>query len=255
MVHFRLHPGYVRAVSTPEDFELGIPCTFEGLMRGDGLDDGPKDPAGVWIAVRGGGLPVPVVVRIDQTRDGRFMVTGLLIGLDERREVTWTTLRQIKPATILSNIFAGWDPRIPEKALSEALERPDFSWDEPTIEEFADPNLPLNLARPDPPGPDEIEQAAKWSREWPRALRAYELWRQTRPDERASPAEEVTRARASVATNLTEFAGAYRRNYAVNPRRATTATAEELHISRATAIRRIAECRDIGLLAAQDHES
>ena len=87
-----------------------------------------------------------------------------------------------------------------------------------------------------------------------RALNAQTIWQMTggsRPD---SEVTEVTRPRASVATNLTEFADAYKRNYAANPRRATTATARELHISRATAIRRIAECREIGLIPPKEQD-
>lgn len=260
MVHFRKHPGYGHAVSTPEDFEIGIPRSFEWLTGSvPGLADGVSTrakPDGVWVEVKGGDLPVPLVVRIDQTPSGRFIITGMLIGRDEHRELTWTTLRQIKPSSIISTIFAGWDPRFPEKLVDDTVHRQAFPWELPTSEEleavggeafFLDPALP--------PGDAEAQQLDRAGREAARALRAYEIWRMTGGAQGATtPAEEVTRPRASVATNLTEFADVYRRNFASDPRRATTATAKQLHISRATAIRRIAECREIGLIPPKEQD-
>lgn len=240
-----MHPGYVRWVDIPKSFRIGLPVTFDRLVRGwgsperydfHGLD-------GHWVQVKGGPLPVPAVMRIDKSQDGRFIMTGLMIGFHDRREITWETLRMIKPATIISLIFSGFDPKNPAKQYTDTDPAPgqatvrgeDFDVDE-WVNDDSDEDPVINLG------------SSEW-REHIRAMSALTLWRVTASSSTGDvEIEEVTKPRASVATNLAEFAEAYQRNYAANPRRATTATAEELHISRATAIRRIDECRRVGLL-------
>jgi len=72
-------------------------------------------PAGPWRAVRGGDLPAPVKVRIHRHADGRYAVTGLLIGEEsEPQEITSQTLRQIRLSKILAGIFADFDPDSPD---------------------------------------------------------------------------------------------------------------------------------------------
>lgn len=254
MVHFRQHPGYVHVVDVPEDFRVGAPDRFPGLVGLDGDPQNDKEPPdGVWVEVEGGGLPVPLVVRIDRTADGRFIVTGMMIGRDEHREIDWATLRSIKPASIIAMTFAGFDPRLPMQLVSGNWRK---TWnalvDAVTPEHLqaagVEPNEFLH-PEPDPEG-RRLELAGKEVDQMQRALRAHEIWQRTGGE--PSQVTEVNRPRASVATNLTEFAAAYMNNVAADPRRATTATARELHISRATAIRRIKECRDLGLIPPQE---
>lgn len=261
MVHFRQHPGYRRAMDVPEDFYVSPPQSFDAHL---GRASGDAGPGGVWVEVSGGGLPIPLMVRIDRTKDGRFVVTGMLVGRDDRREVDWATLRAIKPASIVSMIFAGFDPRLPEKLVDEKwwAEKSAYDYRQPTFRELYELKGDIDLDQqmvPPPPGTEAAAKAERASDELLRALHAHEIWRMTggEPEQRGQvpPVTEATRARASVATNLTEFAETYRRHFAANLRRATTATAEELHISRATAIRRIAECREIGLLPPKERRS
>jgi hypothetical protein len=216
----RLQVGYGRRVKVPKDFKVGMPQRFGSLTRPLGSDSpAPEMPglAGQWLDVRGGPLPVPIAIRIDRADDGRFMVTGLLIGLDQRREITWETLRQIKLATVLEYLFAGFDVMNPARGVDDMLS-------------MADP-------------------------EWDRRVAALELWNAAANpwlfEDSEHEVETVTKPRASVATNLTEFASVYLRHLAASPHKATKATADELHISRATAIRRIDECRRAGLLPAR----
>lgn len=79
------------------------------------------------------------------------------------------------------------------------------------------------------------------------------LWSASRPAGAPRAATAPTKsARARVADDLEAFAVAYRRNRALAPHRAMTATADQLGISRATAIRRAQECRERGLLPARE---
>lgn len=262
MVHFRQHPGYGRVVSVPDDFRANLPASFEyHVGRSGAVDEEKRRPDGVWVEVEGGGIPVPLLVRIDRTPDDRFVITGLLIGRDEHREITWSMLRQIKPASIIGMLFAGWDPRLPEKLVDETWTAPT-PWLEPTPEELA--AVGGNSVDLEPfdaePGSPEAEAADRHYRDTMRALVAHDVWRKIGGRQRSevgATVEEVTRPRASVATNLTEFAEIYRRNYAADPRRATAATVRELEklglpASRATVVRRIAECRDLGLIPPKE---
>lgn len=252
-----MHPGYGRAVSVPEDFRVGIPNSFEHQIgRSGARGEESRRPDGVWLEVEGGGIPVPLLVRIDQASNGRFLVTGLMIGRDEHRELTWSTLREIKPASILSMLFTGWDPRLPEKIVDDRVDAQqprDPAVDDEVAQAFArsnqgDPHAFDNLST-------EARAAYRETVDFLRPLAAAAVWRMTGGAERArsgGEVTEVTRPRASVATNLTDFADVYRRNFAADPRRATSATANEMHISRATAIRRIAECRELGLIPPKE---
>lgn len=251
-------------MDVPEDFRVGAPQRFDSLVDADAAGRTSQVSGarldGVWVEVSGGGLPVPLLVRIDRTQDGRLVVTGMLIGRDEHREIDWATLRAIKPASIISMIFAGFDPKWPDKIMDSAwwaeLYAQDFR--EPTARELYEAKGYTGLDPQSltvPPTEDSDRAAAeRASQRLLRAQNALQIWHRTGGDGGHSAVHAVTRARASVATNLSEFADAYKRHFSANPRRATTATAEELHISRATAIRRIAECREIGLIPPKEQE-
>jgi hypothetical protein len=243
-------------MDVPEDFTVGIPHTFDwqvNLGLGSGYVNHNTPPDGVWVEVDGGGLPVPLVVRIDRTADGRFIVTGMLIGRDEHREIDWSTLRNIKPASIISMLFAGFDPRLPDKLVDETWVAEREAGSVPVTQEELDEvgghHVDLEPGS-HPAGSAEAAEFERTTREFVRALKAHDIWRMT--GGRQGAVTEVSRPRASVATNLTHFAETYMSNVAADPRRATTATAEQLHISRATAIRRIKECRDLGLIPTQE---
>lgn len=71
-------------------------------------------PPGAWVQVRGGDLPFPIELRIHQDTEGRYVVTGLLIGEQfEPREITALSLRRIKLTEILAHLFADFDPDDP----------------------------------------------------------------------------------------------------------------------------------------------
>ncbi|WP_300267459.1 hypothetical protein [Microbacterium sp.] len=61
-------------------------------------------------------------------------------------------------------------------------------------------------------------------------------------------AESRTSGRGAKHDALKSFADRYRVEFERNPRRAMTATAEALHMSRATANRWARKCRDVGML-------
>lgn len=252
-------------MNVPEDFRVGPPLSFDELVTAGGADSASgTDPrvGGVWVEVSGGGLPVPLAVRIDRTADGRLIVTGLLVGRDQHREIDWATLRAIKPASIISMIFAGFDPKSPEKLLEDRWRTEKAAYDvrNPTAQELHAAKgwggLDIeDLMVPPPEGTPRAAAANQATADLDRARHASEIWELTDPassDGERPAATPVTRARASVATNLSDFAETYRRLFAADPRRATTATANELHISRATAIRRIQECRDLGLIPPKE---
>lgn len=189
----------------------------------------------------GGPLEQAVQVRVDRAPDGRFVVTGLFIGLRDRREITWESLRAIKPATLLAYLFSDFDPDRPFDAYQEMVTR-------------------TGVVTEVDPGTFDPEDESDWDTlprltseehaEMTRLLTATRLWSATRF---APPtADPVLRGRRGMATDLTEFAQIYERHLATQPRRATTATAKEMNISRATAIRRLAECREKGLLPPKE---
>jgi hypothetical protein len=160
---------------------------------------------GIWLRLKGGPLPVPITVRIDSTNEGRYVITGLVIGLleSERKEITWETLRQIKLATVLEQLFEGWSRMNPAaRARSRRGQALLGLW------ERLDRGLP-------------------------------EVQLEERPRRQAAP-------------NLREFAEVYQRNFVETPNRATAETAAQLHCSRATVIRRLAEARTAGLLPPKE---
>lgn len=161
----------------------------------------PHGPAGRWVHVSGGDLPVPVEIRVDQAEDGRFVVSGLLIGRTDydRQEITWRILRDIKLGAILDELFRGFDPLTPGKWAKD--EESQYAW--------------------------------------------VSLWQNY-----VQPAQtlEGTPGRGPSRSDLANFALVYLKHKAAHPHRAMTATAKELNISRATAIRRAAAARKEGLL-------
>lgn len=79
----------------------------------DGI--GPVLPAGPWVWVHGGDLPVPVGLRVHRSADGRAVFTGLVIGNEfEPAEITSQTLREIRLSKILAALFEDFDPGNPE---------------------------------------------------------------------------------------------------------------------------------------------
>jgi hypothetical protein len=250
MLQPRLRYGYRPRVEIPESLRIGLPGPFFNLVRRWG-QPAPEIMGleGQWLKVSGGPLPLPIAVRVDQAPDGRFIITGLLIGLDSRTEITWETLRQIKPQTILAYIFSGFDSKDPA-AIHDTVEHvtmvPGEDFDEEAWRaghDGADP--PPWIGKP-------MLTPRSW-REQIRAMAAHQLWMGLGRDEHSlRPVEAVTKSRASAAANLTEFAEVYLRHLAATPHKATTATAKELHISRATAIRRLADARSLGLIPPKD---
>lgn len=220
---------YLRQMNVPDDFRVSLPRRLDELVASSKLerDSGNDLASGRWVGLSGGPLDKPVHVRVGKTDDGRLVVTGLLLGLSDEQEITWEALRAIKPASLLSLLFSGFDPEHPRDAYKDLADQAD-ALDQAGL---------------------EAETETEWRSELMRHLVAARLW--TATSFAQTKADAVLRSRRGMASNLTEFAEVYRRHYATQPRRATTATAKELNISRATAIRRIAECRAKGLLPAE----
>jgi hypothetical protein len=156
-------------------------------------------PAGHWVKISSGDLPMPVELRVNRHADGRYVVTGLLMG-DEfsPAEITSQTLREIRLSKILAWLLEDFDPD----------------------------NLPA------------------WS---PRTTV------RTIADFNADLAGQVATGRGQRAPGtevLREFARTYLTELARQPRRAMTAAAKAHSISRATANRWAATCRELGLLPA-----
>lgn len=63
-----------------------------------------------WVTVYGGDLPVPVDIRIGQAGDGRFVFTGLRIGVAAAAEVTANVLRRVRLAEILADYWVAFPP-------------------------------------------------------------------------------------------------------------------------------------------------
>lgn len=212
MLHLRRVVGsYRRAVTASRPFRVGLPQTLAKLLSGWSPESKvPELPGlpGQWVTVKGGSLPTGLVARIDRAPDGRFVITGLLIGLRERREITWETLRAIKPASVLAHIFADFDPLAPAAGARD-------------VDDLFDP-------------------------ERRHGHTALELWSAARREDPHVVARQ--QGGPTAAPDLQVFADAYLRHLAARPHGAMTATAKELHISRATAIRRAEACRAAGIL-------
>lgn len=246
----RLPVGYLVSVDLPKDLRVSFPAPLDSLAR-QGLDQ-EQGLDGRWVEVSGGELPGPIAARIDRTPDGRFVVTGLVLGMRGRQEVTWETVRAIKPATILSYIFSDFDPKAPASAVeknraslrvvdseADAAARPT-SWAEWAELPAAEPSSRRLM------GGEQIANQA-------RVHAAYELWRGS--EEQAREVTPVRRPRATAAVDLAEVVEVWRRHYALTPRKATQATATELHISRATVLRRLKDAEDQGLLSPGSTQS
>lgn len=243
MLHNWLQADYGRVVSIPKDFRIGFPSKFGWFIR---RGVGQQRPVtvhgldGLWVPMAGGPLPVEVLVRVEQAEDGRWLLTGLVIGLNSHREITWETLRSIRPATLLSYLFSGFDPRSPLRALRRSDVAPAAT--------MAGGDFDLEEWRRDDEDLPAFNVGSEEWRAYTRAQAAFRFWSESRTHGVASPVEPITKARASVAINLNDFAEVYLRQLASSPGKATLATAEELHVSRATVIRRLAECRELGLI-------
>ncbi len=214
LLQHRRRDGYRPVMPPAEPLKISLPQTFARLTAPlFAPDEELPDLVGLdgqWLRVSGGSLPLPVTVRIDQSDDGRFIVTGLLLGFRERREITWETLRRLNLASLLESIFEGYDPDNP--AAIYANEQDIFG----------------------------------------RGIVHLALWHARKGMQGAAPPNS---RRRTAAPDLRLFATTYLRHLAVKPHTAMTATARELHVSRATAIRRAAECRKVGLLPAKGTRS
>jgi hypothetical protein len=211
MLHNWRHFGYSRFVPRERPLQVGEPQTFAELVSpmrhvlDEPLPDLHGHLEGIWLRLKGGPLPVPITVRIDSTRDGRYVITGLVIGLleSERSEITWETLRQIKLATVLEQLFEGWDRMNPA--------------------------------------------ARARSRRGQALLELWELLGRGLPE-----VQLEERPRRHAAPDLRRVAEVYLKHLAATPHKATKKTADELHCSRATVIRRQAEARAAGLLPGKE---
>lgn len=68
-------------------------------------------PRGHWVRISDGDLPAPVELRINRHADGRYVVTGLMMGDEfQPAEITTQTLREIRLGRILSWLLEGFDP-------------------------------------------------------------------------------------------------------------------------------------------------
>jgi hypothetical protein len=68
-----------------------------------------------WINVVGGGLTTPIAVRVGKDRDGRPIISGLIVGDRSPTEITSDSLRAIRVGAILKQLFEGFDPSSPPK--------------------------------------------------------------------------------------------------------------------------------------------
>lgn len=170
------------------------------------------DGPGVWIAVNSRDLPCPVRLRLRRGRGGKVAVTGLVVGERGETEITSETLRAIKLADITAALFDHFDPASPP----------------------AEPDRATWSGKPE----DYWIAQGEWMSYWLFKELVYDA------------ATEMHAARVESA-ELEAFARVYARHLASQPHRAMTATADELHISRATANRRVRKCRELGLLPSQ----
>lgn len=92
--------GYSHAVGESARFQFDM-----DWLADDDLLIGHK-----WHRVTGGGLALPVLVRIGKTADGRPVVSGLIVGEAGPVEVTPDALRSIRIGAILAQLFEDFDP-------------------------------------------------------------------------------------------------------------------------------------------------
>ncbi|WP_344163804.1 hypothetical protein [Nocardiopsis rhodophaea] len=159
-----------------------------------------------WVRVSGGGLAVPILVRVAYGRDGRPIMTGLIIGDDGPAEITADTLRSIRVGALMEQLFEGFDPG-------------------------------------GRPPADDFDAEVTW------AL-MYDFTHRTPAP--PPPERRQGRSRGPTDEELQHFAEVYRREIRRSPRRAMTATAESVGVSRATANRWAKLCREQGYLDRED---
>lgn len=81
-----------------------------------------------WFRVTGGSLPGAIYLRIERSKDGRNIVTGMFVGRDSPFELTSVKLRDIRLTEIVKHFFAGytkapqWGLTDTEKQMDEFLE-------------------------------------------------------------------------------------------------------------------------------------
>ncbi|GGM67078.1 hypothetical protein GCM10012275_42000 [Longimycelium tulufanense] len=188
----------------PERFEFHT----EHIPDDDLITRGP------WIEASAGGLDAPILVRVGKSADGRPVITGLIIGEYEDKEITSDTLRKIRVGALLSQLFEGFDP-----------------------------DTPPGLTSPDAEGfSEDLGAQIDWG------LMHEHVWH---PAQDADPRPRQlaeARSRGPSDDDLRAFAKTYHRELMRNPRRAMTATARALNISRATANRWADACRGNGYL-------
>ncbi|WIX99333.1 hypothetical protein QRX60_35530 [Amycolatopsis mongoliensis] len=166
-----------------------------------------------WIEARAGGLEAPILARVGRSRDGRPVITGLMIGEFDDGEITADTLRAIRPRALLAQLFEDFDPgEPPSPATAAEGELPDL---------LDDDLMTWGLMQ------EHVSSPA----------------REQAPDQMA-----VTPPRGPSLDQLRRFAEVYQREWERFPHRAMTATAEAMTISRPTANRWAKQCRERGLL-------
>lgn len=166
-----------------------------------------------WIEARAGGLEAPILARVGRSRDGRPIITGLMIGEFDDGEITADTLRAIRPRALLAQLFEDFDPGEPPTLPSAAEgELPDM---------LDDDQLAWGLMH------EHVSSPAR---------------------EQAPEQEAVTPARGPSLDQLNQFVEVYQREWKRLPNRAMTSTAEAMSISLPTAHRWAKRCRDRGLL-------
>lgn len=80
-----------------------------------------------WTRVESESLPAPVTIRVRRSTDGRWVVTGLLVGGDSSTgEISAASLRRIKVADILKHMFAGYGPDDRKTWVIDDKDFPEF---------------------------------------------------------------------------------------------------------------------------------
>ena len=176
---------------------------------------------GRWIEVEGGGMSDPIFVRIGRSPDDRPIITGLLMGQYSDAEITADTLRDIRPRPLLTQLFE------------------DFDHDKPPV-------WPSNLTEITP---NDVHESILWG------LMYRDVWLPA--EKQQGPGAKPKKApgsRGPSTEDLRKFAKTYLRERRHNPGRAMTATAEAMRVSRATANRWAALCREQRLLPPKTNQ-
>lgn len=186
-----------------------------GAYRFEPVPPFAEAPPGAWLQVSGPGLDQPIQIRIN--RDGsRYVVTALVVGTDGTQEVTSETLRRIRLAEIMRELFKDFDPTAPP----------------PTPHLDADGRV------------DSFDDDSGFLAWW---LFKDEVIDNAHPVPGGSGGSQDARYQA--------FARTYLRELVRQPRRAMTNASEAHNISRATANRWAAICRERGYLPPREGTS